>query len=130
LRAVRGLSPNAAQRYGPGLLETVAAGLAGRLEERPAAAERLPLDDTLAPRTNLALAFVTGYSLAQEVDPALVAARADVAALVEEGPAADPARHLLLQGWRRAFVGEHLLSVLEGRRAIRLDPVTGLPDLA
>ena len=62
------------------------------------------------------------------MDPTLVATRAEITALVREGPNADLNNHRLLRGWRREFLGEDLLMLLAGKLSVRLDINTGLPQ--
>jgi ribonuclease D len=66
--------------------------------------------------------------MAAGLDPALIASRAEVTRFVLKYREAEPERHPLLNGWRKAFVGEELLKLLQGRVAVRLDPNTGLPQ--
>jgi ribonuclease D len=107
--------------------DAVAAGLNDppiRLPEAPAE------DETLGARVDLMLAFVKGRGLSDGVDPALVAARADIVALAADGADADPSAHRLLRGWRGAFVGDDLIQLLRGTLSLRLDPKSGVPTAA
>lgn len=78
-------------------------------------------------RVDLALAYMKGKSLSAGIDPALVATRAEVTALVRESETALPENHRLLRGWRREFLGEELLELADGRMAVQMDAETGLP---
>lgn len=112
----------APRRHASALAEAVRAGLAAeplRLPETPRE------DDTLGARVDLLLAYVKGRGLAEGVDPALLANRADVTALAAKRSSNDGAA--LLGGWRRSFVGDDLLRLLAGDVTIRLDPASGLP---
>ncbi len=129
LASVKGLNGADVRRHGRAMLAAVERGLAAQPEERPRLPGRPPDDDVLAARINFALAYLTGKGRAEGIDPAMVAPRAEVKALVAEGPQAAPERHALLRGWRRAFLGEDLLGLLSGRLAVRLDAATGLPRL-
>ena len=129
LSLVRVLGERAAQRHGAAILKVVARGLALPQEDYPPRPQRLPTDEALTARVHFALAYLTGKSLALGIDPALIASRAEVTAFVADGSDAAPARHALLRGWRRAFMGDDLLGLLAGRHAIRLDPETRLPRL-
>ncbi len=73
------------------------------------------------------LAFIKGRGLAEGVDPALVANRADVLALGASGADTAPDAHRLLTGWRRTFIGDDLVRLLRGDLSLRLDTETGLP---
>ncbi len=126
LASVKGIDARDAHRYGKAIGQAVERALALPPDARPRAPERRPNDERLNARVNLALAYLSGKSLAEGIDPALAASRAEVTALVADGPEAAPARHALLRGWRRAFLGEDLLGLLAGRLTVCLDPDTGL----
>ena len=127
LRAARGLSDNAAKRYGDAILDAVARGLAVPRAEQPRPPRGRRADEAEQARLDLAQALIKGRGLEAQIDPGLVSNRAGVERLVAEGPAADPAAHALLQGWRGAFVGEALLDVMRGEGAVAVDPQTALP---
>ena len=129
LARINGIGGATMRRYKDTLFEVVQRGLDLPENTLPPRPPRPAADDTLAPRVNLALACLAGQGLAEGIDPALVAARAEVTALVAAAPNADPARHALLRGWRRAFLGEDLLALLAGQRTVHVDPETGLPGL-
>jgi ribonuclease D len=115
------------KRHARAVADAVAAGLNDppiRLPEAPAE------DETLGARVDLMLAFVKGRGLSDGVDPALVAARADIVALAADGADADPSAHRLLRGWRGAFVGDDLIQLLRGTLSLRLDPKSGVPTAA
>lgn len=125
LRNVRALSEAARRRHGDALLRAVEAGLAVPAADRPhQPPARKPFDETVAARVDLALALVKGRCLRDEVDPGLVATRAEVERLVAAGPSD---RSPLLQGWRRKLVGEDLLRLLRGEAAVGIDG--GVPAL-
>ena len=68
--------------------------------------------------------------MVEGIDPALVASRADITALVRERNSAKPKDHRLLRGWRKKFMGDDLLQLLSGKLAVQLDAKTGLPRKA
>jgi ribonuclease D len=78
-------------------------------------------------RTQLLQSLLAGRGARQGLDPALVATKADLRALVEAGPDADPEHHPLLRGWRRAFIGYDLLALLDSRASVVLDSEDGWP---
>ncbi len=129
LASIRALSDRAGQRHGAAILQVVAHGLAVPPENHPPRPERQPDDEARTARAHFAFAFLIGKSLAFGIDPALLATRAEVTALVTDGLQAAPANHALLRGWRRTFMGNDLLELLAGHHAVRLDPETGLPGL-
>ena len=130
LSSVRGLDNRSVQRYGEALWDAIQRGLNIPEEDQPDPPQRRPQDDALLAQINLALAYLTGKGLADGIDPALVASRSDVTALIADGPDAVPQDHALLQGWRGTFMGQDLLALLAGRLTIRVDPESGLPRAA
>lgn len=127
LREVRGLSDNAARRYGDALLDAVARGLDVPRAEQPRPPKGHRADDAEQARLDLAQALLKGRGLEAQIDPGLVSNRAGVERLVAAGADADPEAHALLQGWRGAFVGEAVLDLMRGEGAVGVDPQTALP---
>jgi len=125
--SVDGLTGKAIQRYGAKMLEVVQNGLAGAVKSAPQFPKHGRDENFLNARVDMALAYLKGRSMAEEIDPALIATRSELTALVREGADASPENHRLLRGWRREFIGEKLLNLLSGELVIRLDPETGLP---
>lgn len=130
LSSVRGLDNRAVQRYGKALWQAIQRGLDTPEDEQPDPPQRRPQDDALLAQINLALAYLTGKGLADGIDPALVASRSDVTALITDGADATPEDHALLQGWRGTFMGKDLLDLIAGHLTIRVDPASGLPRSA
>lgn len=129
LRSARGLSDNAARRYGQELVEAVARGLDVPRDEQPHAPQRRRSDEAEQARLDLAQALIKGRGLDADIDPILVSNRAGVERLVAAGAEADPADHALLRGWRGDFVGESIIDLLRGDAAVGVDPDTALPRL-
>mgnify|MGYP001070314165 CR=1 FL=1 len=127
LRAVEGLSEKIMDRYGPVIIEAVERALASTEREAPRPVESAESKDRLSARVDLAFAYIKGKSLAEGIDPALVASRAEVTSLVRETPHVKPEDHRLLRGWRSEFVGDELLQLLAGSLTVQMDPATGLP---
>ncbi len=122
-----GIPENAMRQYADALLEAVARGRAVPAEDRPFRPPPGPDEDRLSVRTQLLQSLLAGRGARQGVDPGLVATKSDLRALVEDGPQADPDRHALLRGWRRAFIGYDLLALLDGRASVLLDSEDGWP---
>ena len=118
------------RRYAADLAGAVAEGLARARTDPPPHHEPPDEDETLGARVDLMLAYLKGRGLAEGVDPALVASRADITALALAGAGAAPDAHGALQGWRHDFVGNDLLQLLRGELAVRVDTETGLPRRA
>ena len=83
-----------------------------------------PFEDA---RLDLAMAFLRGRCLSEGIDIAMVASRAEVKALVSEGPKVNG--NPLKAGWRHEFLGQDLMALLDGAHAIGIDPETHLPGL-
>ena len=130
LQRLAPLTPKQRERYGRAILTAGERGRTLPPEAWPRSPDRSEDEDVVAARTLVAQALVAGRAASEGLDPALVAPKAEVRALVEAGPAADPERHPLLRGWRRQFVGEDLLRLLGGDAAVALDPDAGWPRLA
>lgn len=116
------------RRYAADLAAAVAEGLERARIDPPEVPLTPDEDETLGARVDLLLAYLKGRGLAEGVDPALVASRSDVTALAQDGSTASASNHPMLQGWRRAFIGDDLLALLSGDLAVHLDRVTGLPQ--
>jgi ribonuclease D len=118
LEEVRGVNPGSLRRRGADLLATIARG-AG-LPPIPVEVERhqqsAPLD---GPQIALAEALVRARALEAGLAYELIAARADLSAIVScvrAGHREPDVR--TLTGWRRELVGDELLALLRGERAI------------
>ncbi len=111
-------------RFGAGILAAVQAGL----DAEPEATERRgrpgPEDERDAARLLVAQAFLAGRCASEGVDPSLVAPKAVLKDLVDGGAEAVAEA---LTGWRAAFVGDDLASLLRGDLALRLDGPDGWP---
>jgi len=127
LKVVEGIAEKIIRRYGVEIVEAVRTGLAGEIKGASHFPKYSRDDESLNARVDLSLAYMKGRSMAEGIDPALLATRAEITALVREGPDAATEDHRLLSGWRWEFMGEKLLGLLSGELVIRLDPETGLP---
>jgi ribonuclease D len=118
LEQIRGINETTLRRRGNAILAAVERG-----RERPP----IPVDGDRpaqpsaldAPVIALAEALVRARALEEELAYELIAARADLQAIVlavRDGVAPPDVR--TLQGWRREVVGDELLELLAGRRAL------------
>lgn len=129
LTLVKGLSDQEIQRYGTMILEMVEKGLGVSRKECPIPPDR-PVDEkALNARADFVLDYIKRKCSEREIDPSLVASRAEVTSLVFEGHAATPERHRLLRGWRRQLLGEELLMLLKKQFTAWPDPEGGAPQL-
>ena len=122
LEQVRGVNPGSLRRRGDDLLATVARGAAA--PPIPVTSERhepsSPLD---GPQIALAEALVRARALEAGLAYELIAARADLQAIVSavRSGRSDPEVRTL-GGWRRELVGEELLAMLRGERSLAVSP--------
>jgi ribonuclease D len=122
-----GLPEGVVRRHADEILAAVEHGRAVPPAERPYRPPPGPDEERQSVRTQLLQSLLAGRGARQGLDPALVATKADLRALVEAGPDADPERHPLLRGWRRAFIGYDLLALLDSRASVVLDAEDGWP---
>jgi ribonuclease D len=122
LEQIRGINEATLRRRGRTILAAVERGR----ERPPIAVEgtRPAQPNALdAPVISLAEALVRTRALEEELAYELIAARADLQAIVlamRDGSPTPDVR--TLQGWRRAVVGDELLELLDGRRSLTVGP--------
>jgi ribonuclease D len=88
---------------------------------------RTEVDARDAPVIALAEALVRAQALSAGLAYELVAARADLQAIVSAARDGRPEPDVrTLRGWRRDLAGAELLELLGGRRAISVDPRRGV----
>lgn len=96
------------------ILEAVRAGLDAKDAPKPARTSDLPKE--LRPVVTLVTAWISQLARDHRLDPALLATRADVEALLRED---DVCR--LLVGWRSDLVGEPIRQLVGGEAAVAFD---------
>ena len=120
LEQIRGVNPGNMRRRGVDLLAAIADGACQPgipVEER----EPEPSAPTDGPQIALCEALVRARALEAGLAYELIAARADLAAIVVRARLSKPMREVrTLTGWRRELVGEELLALLRGERVLRL----------
>jgi ribonuclease D len=116
LTEVRGLRPDQARRFGPGMIEALK-----RDGEDPP--PRLPrgksLPAAMEPTVDFLGLCLRSLAAENEISPILLANRADLTAIVIHGEAA---KVPLMRGWRREAVGNALLATLQGNATARILP--------
>jgi ribonuclease D len=122
LEQIRGINEATLRRRGRAILTAVERGR----EREPIAVEgsRPAQPSALdAPVISLAEALVRTRALEEELAYELIAARADLQAIVLAMRDGSPRPEVrTLQGWRRAVVGDELLELLDGRRSLTVGP--------
>jgi ribonuclease D len=126
LERIRGIRPDTGRRRGKQIIEAVARG---RDAEPPPAedVQRNEIDTRDAPVISLAESLVRSRALGAGLAYELVAARADLQAIVSAAREGRPEPDVrTLRGWRRDLAGGELLELLAGRRALSVDPRRGV----
>jgi ribonuclease D len=122
LEQIRGINEATLRRRGRAILDAV---------ERGRARSPIPVEGTRpaqpsaldAPVISLAEALVRTRALEEELAYELIAARADLQAIVLAMRDGSPQPEVrTLQGWRRQVVGDELLELLDGRRSLTVGP--------
>jgi ribonuclease D len=126
LERIRGIRPDTGRRRGRQIIETVERG---RDAEPPPAedVQRNEVDPRDAPVISLAESLVRSRAQSAGLAYELVAARADLQAVVSAAREGRPEPDVrTLRGWRRDLAGGELLELLAGRRALSVDPRRGV----
>jgi ribonuclease D len=124
LEQIRGLPPQTLHRRGDALLAALERG-----RERPAPpapAEPPSRDPADAPLVSLAQALVRHRSMESGVAVELIATQSELSALVASLRRGENGDVRVARGWRRELVGDELRELVEGRRALSVDPDGGL----
>ena len=125
LEQIRGLPPQTLHRRADALLAAIERGR-GRTAPQPPS-EPVARDPSDAPLVSLAQALVRHRSMESGVAVELIATQSELSSLVgllRHGEGADHLR--VAHGWRRELVGDELKELIEGRRALSVDPEGGL----
>lgn len=115
LAQIRGVGQNSGHRRAEEVLEAVRRGAEQPPEPLPPAPRGQPPDPGDAPLVALSEALVRARAREAGLAYELLAARADLQAIVAGERNGARAEVRTLQGWRRELVGEELLDLLDGR---------------
>lgn len=122
LDQIRGLHRGISRRRGDQIIEASKRGRNAPPLPAEAQPDRVPTEPSDLPLISLAEALVRARAKQEGVAYELVAARADLAQIVAAARRGEPEPPVrTLHGWRRALVGELLLELLAGRRALAVD---------
>jgi ribonuclease D len=125
LEQIRGLPPQTLHRRADALLATIDRGRSRTAPPPPS--EPPTRDPGDAPLVSLAQALVRHRSMESGVAVELIATQAELSALVGSLRRGEHGDHLrVTNGWRGELVGEELRELVEGRRALSVDPEGGL----
>ncbi|HEX6584486.1 MAG TPA: HRDC domain-containing protein [Thermoleophilaceae bacterium] len=125
LEQIRGLPPQTLHRRGDALLAAIARGHDREAPEPPP--EASPRDPADAPLVSLAQALVRHRSIESGVAVELIATQSELASLVHAVRHGSDSNNVRVsRGWRRELVGDELRELVQGRRALSVDPDGGL----
>jgi ribonuclease D len=125
LEQIRGLPPQTLHRRADSLLGALDRGRSRTAPPPPS--EPPARDPGDAPLVSLAQALVRHRSMEAGVAVELIATQSELSALIgslRRGENGDNVR--VARGWRRELVGDELRELVEGRRALSVDPDGGL----
>jgi len=114
-------------RYNEPILNAITAGLAR--EDRPEMNTRPRLNSKQEAQLDICLGYLKGHCLAEGIDSRIVCTRNELTELIAANRQGEAHSHPLLGGWRSSFIGQNLLSILQGKKSLHLDPKTKLPRL-
>ena len=120
LERVRGMAAGQIRRYGDQLLAAASRGLACPREAWPRPFESPGEDPAVRLATDMLVSWVRKRSADEAITGPLLATREDIAELMRwhRGLVPRDPQPRVLAGWRRSLVGEDLLDLLEGKRAL------------
>lgn len=126
LRGMRGMYGSEVERNGQALLAVMQQALARPQSEWP----EIPRDRKPDPESTgvleLMQAVLKARASADNIAPTLIATTSDLQALIDHDEVQGSEPDLpVLRGWRRQLVGETLLSILDGRLKVWVEPETG-----
>jgi ribonuclease D len=125
LEQIRGLPPQTLHRRADALIAAIQRGRSRSAPPLPA--EPPARDPGDAPLVSLAQALVRHRSMESGVAVELIATQSELSALIGSLRRGDDNEHVrVARGWRRELVGDELRELVEGRRALSVDPDGGL----
>lgn len=125
LRQIRSMKPNQIAKDADAILDAVRRGAANPIEvdapDKPNV-KAPPQADSVA---RLLEAWLYARSMEAEIAPSMLATRDQLKVLTSAHFRGEEPELPLLQGWRRELVGQDLLDLLEGKKALLVDQETG-----
>jgi len=125
LRSLRGVQPSQVDKYGESLVQAIQRGLSVPERELPSAEKRKRMDPESAGLADLLGTALKVRAVEASISPQLLASSADLEVFALERGRGAAENLPILQGWRRALAGEHLLQVMDGKLTVGYDPETG-----
>ncbi|MDA1044180.1 MAG: HRDC domain-containing protein [Verrucomicrobia bacterium] len=111
LRRCRRLEAATIKSYGDDLLAAVQRGMSIAGDALPPPVFRPSRDATQRGAIDDALKLIKNRAMGHKICPQIVSSRAQIALLLEGGPAGRPEHHPLLNGWRSEFLGDALTAI-------------------
>jgi ribonuclease D len=121
LRQIRSLKPQQISKDGDAIVAAVRAGLAEPVKEERPENPHLKMPDEVEATARLLEAWLYARAAEEEIAPSMLATRGDLKTLAAAHYHSVALSIPLLEGWRRELVGQDLLDLLEGRKALKLD---------
>jgi ribonuclease D len=125
LGALRGVQPSQLEKYGEALVAAVQRGHSVPERDLPRAEKRKRIDPESAGLADLLTTALKVRAVEASISPQLLASTADLEIFALERGRGGAEKLPILQGWRRALAGEHLLQVMEGKLTVGYDPEKG-----
>ncbi|HXV64337.1 MAG TPA: ribonuclease D [Vicinamibacteria bacterium] len=118
---IRSLKPQQIRKDGAAILEAVKLGGENPLSEKREEEPRFKAPLGVESLARLVEAWLYERALATEMAPGMLATRGDLRSLVTSHHHGHLPELPLLEGWRRELVGQDLLDILDGRKALRVN---------
>ena len=125
LRQIRSLKPQQIAKDGEAIVDAVRRGAAEPMKEDRPDTPHLKMPDEVESTARLLEAWLYARAAEAEIAPSMLATRGDLKTLAAAHYHSQLPSLPLLEGWRRELVGQDLLDILEGRKALKLDGQKG-----
>jgi ribonuclease D len=121
LRQIRSLKPQQIAKDGEAIVQAVLSGESDPVRDRPPEGPRFKMPDEVESTARLLESWLYARATEAEIAPSMLATRGDLKTLAAAHYHGETPDLALLQGWRRELVGQDLLDLLEGKKALKLD---------
>jgi ribonuclease D len=121
LRQIRSLKPQQLSKDGEAIVAAARAGASAPVKEERSEAPHLKMPEEVESTARLLEAWLYARAAEAEIAPSMLAIRGDLKTLAAAHYHGRLPELPLLEGWRRELVGQDLLDILDGKKALRLD---------
>ena len=125
LKQIRSLKPQQISKDGEAIVAAVRSGAAEPVKEERSEPPHLKMPEEVESTARLLEAWLYARAVDAEIAPSMLATRGDLKTLAAGHHHAKLPLLPLLEGWRRELVGQDLLDILDGKKALRLDARKG-----